>query len=270
MSRCLRFQITLFFLISLCWTGSLFATTAQSSEQQLKQSINSLYRARTTIINNHLEEEQSDPGSPVEKSDFLLFLSYLDGRILYYCDQLFSLGGESSLNGLPCPVDDEGKLETSSYTPLPTVKVQTDREKTASLDNELQASLGSFDDYLLNEQEEIAATVPTQREGSSYNRAGAKEGGGYNDDRGEGGEVQKKSSGATAASSTRTTSTNRGSGVGSTNQSRHPPTSGNKDLSQNDDDIVARQLREAAEQESDPEVKARLWEEYRKYKQGVD
>ena len=33
-----------------------------------------------------------------------------------------------------------------------------------------------------------------------------------------------------------------------------------------DDDIVARQLREAAENEQDPELRAKLWEEYRKYK----
>lgn len=33
-----------------------------------------------------------------------------------------------------------------------------------------------------------------------------------------------------------------------------------------DDDIISRQLREAAEQETDPELKKRLWEEYRRYK----
>ena len=33
-----------------------------------------------------------------------------------------------------------------------------------------------------------------------------------------------------------------------------------------DDDIVARQLREAAENEQDPELREKLWEEYRKYK----
>jgi len=33
-----------------------------------------------------------------------------------------------------------------------------------------------------------------------------------------------------------------------------------------DDDIVARQLRELAENETDPELKERLWDEYRKYK----
>jgi hypothetical protein len=36
-----------------------------------------------------------------------------------------------------------------------------------------------------------------------------------------------------------------------------------------DDDIVARQLREAAMKETDPELRERLWEEYRKYKQGT-
>ncbi|MEA3292204.1 MAG: hypothetical protein U9Q71_07895 [Pseudomonadota bacterium] len=35
-----------------------------------------------------------------------------------------------------------------------------------------------------------------------------------------------------------------------------------------DDDVVARQLREAAEKETDPELKKKLWEEYRKYKRG--
>ena len=33
-----------------------------------------------------------------------------------------------------------------------------------------------------------------------------------------------------------------------------------------DDDIVARQLREAAEKETDPILKEKIWEQYRKYK----
>ncbi|MCY3885682.1 MAG: hypothetical protein OXG24_12305, partial [Gammaproteobacteria bacterium] len=36
-----------------------------------------------------------------------------------------------------------------------------------------------------------------------------------------------------------------------------------------DDDVVARQLREAAMAEEDPELKEELWEEYRKYKDGI-
>ena len=33
----------------------------------------------------------------------------------------------------------------------------------------------------------------------------------------------------------------------------------------NDDDVVARQLREAAMREPDPELREKLWDEYRKY-----
>jgi len=35
-----------------------------------------------------------------------------------------------------------------------------------------------------------------------------------------------------------------------------------------DDDIVARQIREAAMKETDPELREALWEEYRQYKKG--
>ncbi|MGB5133187.1 MAG: hypothetical protein WBO00_11255, partial [Steroidobacteraceae bacterium] len=35
-----------------------------------------------------------------------------------------------------------------------------------------------------------------------------------------------------------------------------------------DDDIVARQIREAAMKETDPELRAALWDEYRRYKKG--
>ena len=36
-----------------------------------------------------------------------------------------------------------------------------------------------------------------------------------------------------------------------------------------DDDIVARQLREAAESETDPALREKLWDEYRQYKRSL-
>ena len=36
-----------------------------------------------------------------------------------------------------------------------------------------------------------------------------------------------------------------------------------------EDDILAKQLREAAEQEKDPTLRDKLWAEYRKYKAGL-
>jgi hypothetical protein len=37
-----------------------------------------------------------------------------------------------------------------------------------------------------------------------------------------------------------------------------------------DDDVVARQLREAAMKEKDPAIREKLWQEYRDYKKGTD
>ena len=50
----------------------------------------------------------------------------------------------------------------------------------------------------------------------------------------------------------------------SSNQQIYAPP---KDIpSGEDDDIVARQIREAALKESDPQLRGKLWQEYRKYK----
>jgi hypothetical protein len=38
----------------------------------------------------------------------------------------------------------------------------------------------------------------------------------------------------------------------------------------NDDDVVARRLRKAAEQETDPELKDKLWKEYVEYKKNTE
>ena len=48
------------------------------------------------------------------------------------------------------------------------------------------------------------------------------------------------------------------------NTAKYPPPADIPDG--NDDDVVARQLREAAMREPDPAVREKLWDEYRKYK----
>jgi hypothetical protein len=56
--------------------------------------------------------------------------------------------------------------------------------------------------------------------------------------------------------------TNTGQGAGSmSEQERRRYGSGE------DDDIVARQMREAAENETDPELRKKLWKEYETYKE---
>ena len=57
-----------------------------------------------------------------------------------------------------------------------------------------------------------------------------------------------------------------GGSTGGTDATPVPPDVGD---GQENDDVVARQLREAAMKEKDPGVREKLWQEYRDYKKGT-
>lgn len=264
-------RATLYQIFSLLFSGILTGHAASMSDtgQTLSRSITVLYSARTHIINEY-ETKQLDESSRWEKDEFLVFLSYIDGRILYYCKQLYQNQGPEGLAGLPCPSVAAQPTEKISNM-LPGTDAVTNPEQTAEVETEFQASLGQFDEMLLKEQEQIEKHAPKQRE---YPAAGATSGSrqSYPDDqatRQEPGNGSQGGSGDQAQPGEMSRAETRGGGAGSTKQTRTLPTTGNKEFSEGGDDIVARQLREAAERETDPEIKARLWEEYYKYKQGI-
>jgi hypothetical protein len=260
------------------WT----AAAAQPAEL-LRDTITTLFRARDSVMQSQLEgansgtarDGQSPPRYQHSREDVLLFVSYLEGRIYQYCRELYLLAGPGSLEGLPCPASAGDLAGISRYDSVPESSGQTSAEKVAGLEGELNEALGEFDEMLLKEQERVAAHVPRQREsgsmvGGAPGEAGRKQQGeqsGAGDavggpDSSYGTEPPTDSSAGVEASA--------GGGAGSgQQQSRLPPTSGSREISSDDDDIVARQLREAAEQEPDPEIKAKLWEEYKKYKEGI-
>lgn len=252
----------------------------EQSAALLRDTIVSLNKARESISDNELNKPELSQRSENSREDVLLFLSYLDGRIYYYCQELFLVGGPEGLAGLPCPSGSGSMFDSSLYDPVPDSSGQTSGEKVAELEGDFNAALGEFDDMLLKEQETIAAHIPRQREnsGSGSSPSGAEQGLPAGQDPG-----QQPSTGQAGGATTSQTGTPEesasqedargggsiGSGKGKKNPSTLPPTDGQKEISKDDDDIVARQLREAAEQETDPEIKAKLWEEYRKYKEGI-
>ena len=132
---------------------------------------------------------------------------------------------------------------------------ESDAERAARLGQELDESIGGFDEVLMEEQEEI----------SSVGRNTEGFGGGVEGDGGISlGEQGMSTGGITVANTA-------GGMPGSSPidemsqeeiRSRTP-----EDIPMTaDDDIIARQLREAALAEEDPELRERLWEEYRKYR----
>jgi len=252
----------------------------ESSTTLLEQTIISLHKVRTSISDNQLTKAEQIQQPSHSREDVLLFLTYLDGRIYSYCQELLLILGPDGLAGLPCPSGAGGALQSPQFEPVPRASGQTSGEKVAELEKDFNAALGEFDEMLLEEQETVAAHIPKQRENSSSSSSP------YDADKGlptwqssdkqssadqpvESDESQRGTSKNSSSQESVRNTSNTGAGIGKKDQTKLPPTAGRKDLSKDDDDIVARQLREAAEQETDPEIKAKLWEEYRKYKEGI-
>jgi hypothetical protein len=132
--------------------------------------------------------------------------------------------------------------------------VLTAAERAALLDEQLRRGYEKFDGFILGERER--AQAESNAAGSSSPAGGASgAGGGAGDGQPqtlEQSATQFEIPGALPPSS---------STAGST-QSFPPP----EDIpSGRDDDVVARQLREAAMAEPDPELREALWDEYRNY-----
>lgn len=143
-----------------------------------------------------------------------------------------------------------------------TDAVLTTAEQVAILDRQLEQSTSDFDAMILEEQERQRAmdrerSERTTRETPESAGPGTRGPSPYRDDIAEGG-ASGGGGGIGGAS---------GPSTAATNPAVHQAP---KDIPDgNDDDVVARQLREAAMREPDPEVRERLWNEYRKYK-GLD
>lgn len=186
-----------------------------------------------------------------EAADYAGYVASLHRRVAEDCLALDEQGiGIPS--GLTCPEDPAVVIAPAA---IDQASEQTGQEVTAALDAELLSGLGDFDEMLLREQERIKAATP-----NTAASAGAGGGGG--------GAGSSSASASAQGDDDSEGSYSPGAGPGSPHspgKSSAPP--GTPDGS--DDDVVARQLREAAEKETDPELKKKLWEEYRKYKEGT-
>jgi len=209
-----------------------------------------------------------------QASDYAAYLARLQRRVFEDCQAVIH-SGITLPDDLPCPVIVPPVTQSAD---IAIESEQTLAEQIVSLDAELDKGLGEFDERLLQEQERIKAATPNT---NSDNASGAG-----NDSEGSGQNSGAGTSGDGASGSNTSSSENEGRESEAAQRDAQPgagdgnsrPGSGapGKDSDQpadipdgSDDDVVARQLREAAEKETDPELKAKLWEEYRNYKQGT-
>ncbi len=274
---------------SLLLTAILFYPTVPAYADDLqpaasiRKSIFALDSARKTA----LQEFENPALAHGEKADYKDFIIFLNTRIINYCTELAEQEGTTALQELPCPGTAMTGTRTTSQpsngeifytTSLEESTAQTQAEKTGQLEGDFLSALGEFDEMLLKEEERVAARVPSQRETGNAGRPGAsgatgtadKAGAGEDSTTSETGDgVSSGAEGQAGSTSTVQHKTGPDSAGGRGDASVKPSVygaPGGKLPPPEDDDIVARQLREAAEKEPDPELQKKLWEEYWKYK----
>ena len=208
----------------------------------------------------------------------------------------------------PRPASTAGGGLTAPDPPPPDLDIPEDREldELRALRRELDQSLAAFDDMLLTESEvarvqselkmkqlaqEAAQAARSLREGDGGGgegrensatgmESGPSSSGGGEETGGASGEGGLEGmQGDTGEAATQEGANKETGGGRYREKGRVKPASGqgtktsaegaDQTVADQDDDIVARQLREAAEKETDPALKEKLWKEYYDYKKGL-
>ncbi len=157
-------------------------------------------------------------------------------------------------------------------------RAQTPDERRGAIDRRLDETLGTFDQEIRKEQEKnaqerdarnaaTAGAGTAQTEESSSRADGDAAGTAGTEGPGKG--DRKSRPGDLKSDKERTGNGSGEAGAGNSggkDQQGAPGSAGNPIPDGSDDDVVARRLRKAAEAETDPELKEKLWKEYIEYK----
>ena len=246
----------------------LAACAAAAHDGQLLDRLRIDHAAMVAAEQDFHRRRQNGSLNGVEAADYAAYVARLHRWVAEDCVALAGAGLPQPPE-LGCPLQPPPMLAPAA---IDQAGEQSADEQLAVLDAELIAGLGEFDEMLLREQQRVRAAAPmTDAAGGAGGGAGdagmadgAEGAEGAEGTEGATGEYGAESAGGRGASAGNA----GGAGPGSRRQQGGQGTP--RDIPDgSDDDVVARQLREAAEKETDPELKEKLWEEYRKYKQGT-
>ena len=167
--------------------------------------------------------------------------------------------GAAGTSGTAAGGTTAGGASGAGGSALPPV-AQTADERRAQIERSLDESVGTFDANLKSEQARIAQERDARGVAGVTATAGSAtpEGPGRKRHRGDDHDHDGTRQGDLKSVGT-DTGTNAGGTSGNGASAREVPDG-------SDDDIVARRLRKAWEQETDPELKDKLWKEYLEYK----
>jgi hypothetical protein len=157
---------------------------------------------------------------------------------------------------------------------------QTSDERRAAIDKQLNDSLGSFDAELRTEQQRVAQERDARRataagSATADGQGADKSGGSPGTASTEAPQDDADKPGASGRHPGRARPRDPSGDLKSEKASKKPDDNAGNGASAreipdgSDDDVVARRLRQAAQQETDPELKEKLWQEYIDYKRNA-
>jgi hypothetical protein len=291
-------------LLLLSTVMNAAAMSIVSSESELQQSVIALDRVRHHAVYDLAEKKQNAALEEKQQEDYEKFIIFLSVKIDEYCQQLRIEFGEDVVENLPCSEGSQayGEVQPGSVETSKEQVEELERLFAESLE-QFDDKLLKEDERLSERQPRDRETGYSYGGSRGQSSEGESAGTGQASGQGEGSGQSTGSEGTEGQSSqeretegTRTadgkgssaagtgeegTATTGGGadsgkgagpsapGSGAGQSAGSSSEAGSVDLDTGNDDIVARQLREAAEKETDPELKKKLWEEYRKYKEGV-
>jgi len=262
---------SLFLLLIFIFSSQCFAAL---SENELIDQLRSDYRVLQQAKGD-LDRANNGNKASTEALDLENWIRQLSDQLAEDCRQLSILSATATPADLPC---EELLFSNPAPAHIDLTAESTQRQKTKQLEDQLNGSLGEFDERLLREQDRIKTRAPRTEStagAGSGSSGGASESesagasGSAADESGtgsKGSQKDKRDSGAKDEDD-RTASNEKGTPG---RPSSKPRSSAPADIPDGgDDDVIARQIREAAEKETDPELKKKLWDEYRRYRDAI-
>jgi hypothetical protein len=255
-------------------------------EEKLEQARSDLAASKSTearIASELNALKQSGKANPDDLKNYDTYLSRVQAMVAEHQKMVEEMEKARAAHRGAEKIGGGSQATPPSGSPSAAMAPEKDAGEMGNLDRTLSDSLSEFDQMLLKEMDEIRAKSESRMSTLAQEAASAA------GKIGEGGEEAGTSSaeggseaGAEAGGEEGSKAARQGESGGSYENvpttdgpvaggsSAGGPASGQQagrpSASDQDDDIVARQLREAAEKETDPELKKKLWKEYEDYK----
>jgi len=277
--------------------GAIAASPSLASQAELQRALAELrasdaeWRRESGL---YRAQRQSGQIKGLEAAEYAEFVAILQRQKLENCENVRRIGGNEALEGTDCLTLAAANPRQEQQEALPE-PVPTEAENVGSLEEQLRTIEAELDKDLVGAQqrgrEKAPARVPRlpRRDGGKEVRS-ENLGDGQGTDRTlaspkwsdpgpekeddaartgsetEAGQSPKTESSDEKSGQQRTVSRDPGAGTSGEDKEKSAKVDNAVGESGDDDDVVLRQIREAAEKETDPVLKEKLWEEYRKMK----